>query len=192
MALAVTRRRKIGGARKQDNEPKMYRLLNGTHAGEIIRNEDGSFEPGEIYRKGDIVESKFNLIDLFGADRFLLLSGDAAAEARAARDEQDESLAEDGSGPPENVRPKARGTILDENPGDHVKDVPATMAQNVASKLGDNVTDDFPKAKDADLIVYKKGGKFFVADRDSPDDPIEHGKGLTKAETNKLLSKQVR
>lgn len=54
--------------------------------------------------------------------------------------------------------------------------------------LGENVTDQFPAAARVDCLVFKKDGKFVVADADEPDTPIHDGTLDDKKELDKFLT----
>jgi len=59
------------------------------------------------------------------------------------------------------------------------EDVEDVDVSTIESRLGTNVTDDFPLAVDANIAVFQKGKKFRAADPDLPDRALT-GKGLTK------------
>lgn len=56
--------------------------------------------------------------------------------------------------------------------------------------LGVDVTSQFPDARKVDMLVFRKGGKFHIADKDEPNKATK--KGLTKDAAAKYLKTQIK
>lgn len=57
----------------------------------------------------------------------------------------------------------------------------------VESSLGENVTEDWPEAAVAGLLVLKKGSRFYVVDAEEPDESLTE-KSLTKKQLEMYLA----
>jgi hypothetical protein len=125
-----------------------------------------------------------------------LSKGDAKPSQGAGGDDY-----EDPEDDPDRDRPvrsvehatrKQRGRYLEEDELEGKKELQKlargerqTKAMEAYEKFGDDVTDDFPGAGDADFVVYHKNGKHTIADADEPLKPLR--KGLKKEKVSKAL-----
>ncbi len=140
---------------------KKFRLLIGTH----VEASTGSIETGDLrkgpeYTANDIVESAGDLVKMF-PNKFQLLSEEAARvgidpdELERFRAWQRMAAEQEASPKPEEVKKDA-----------------------IVSELGEDVTSTFPLAAEAELSVFRKDGKFFIAEPEAPnkalnDEPLE-------------------
>lgn len=153
-----------------------FRVKAGTHS---EPDEDGNLVR---YGKGEEVESDRDLSKIF-MNKFEKLSDTAPAVVKKARKAAEEE-AEDGDEDDEDVVSNETRGVMD-NPN---KDT----LSGVASKLGVNVSEDFELAKEAELLVLKKKGKFFIAEPESADTPLNEDAFISKAEVNKALKKYIK
>ena len=110
-------------------------------------------EEGKNYEAGSIVESKKDLVKIF-----------------PFKFEKVEPIPSE---------PKADKPL--ESPKSKVENVGESIDfSKIKSKLGENVTSDYPTAQNAYVIVLKKGIKYVVADPDMPDRAL-NDKPLTEA-----------
>lgn len=113
---------------------------------------------GRSYKKGDIIKSNKRLDEIF-VNCFQLM---------------DEVVPDDE----EPVRPKRKQEVVEEEEEEEEEDT---------QDLGVDVTDQFPKAQEADLLVFKRDKKFYVADADDPDECLSSDRGMNKKETNEFI-----
>lgn len=162
-------------------------------------------EGDRTYAKGEVVETERDLVALFGNTKFEELGDEEPPEVKAKRKrmeerrkKEEEAAAEDDATPsgatddPIRVegkqRPREAGTgrVLDK---DNVHD--NVDPEEAVSKLGDDVSDEYPKAKEADLLVLQRGKNFYVADKDDPDRALNE-EPLSKGKLGTYLSKQLK
>lgn len=117
----------------------LFRLLAGRHT-----------ENKKVYAKDDIIDTKHDLVAMFGDNKF-------------------ERLTEAGV----SATPQLSAT---------------KKKKKSKSKLAD-VTKDFPDAEVNDFLVFKKGRKFFVAEKDNPDEFLNE-EGLSAADVDGFVDDQ--
>ena len=199
--VATKPRSKSKKARAQgEGDLHRFRLLSGTHAEpdyEAEANEDGVY-PFKSFKKGDVVLSPNPLDEMF-ENHFQRLSdtGSTARPFVAQAEEEEDQEDSKGNKIVKGTRAqdnKYPGTKLDRNPADHVFAKTAKSLANLSSDLGDNnVTDSFAMAAEADVAVFENDeGEYFVVERDNPNEAVEEGEKLTKAEVKALLKERVR
>ena len=105
----------------------LFKVLAGRHV-----------QDGEVYSKGDIVETKLNLIETFGDLKF---QREFELEAAAKAQVQTPKKAKD-----ETIEPE----------------------EDETTSLGKDLTVRFSIAKKNGFLVFKKGNKFLVASQDEP------------------------
>ena len=119
-----------------------------------LKKNAGSHSDGErTYVAGDVVESARDLAEAWPHkfEKVLDIPSDAVADA-----------------PLEIPEPQKRAGTVDVAEDEELS--------GVVSRLGKNVTADFPTAAAAGLIVLQRGTKFRLADPDMPDRAL--GKGV--------------
>ncbi len=187
---------------KAQGEIKRFRLLAGTHDEFDYEAEadEAGLRPTKTYKRGDIVKSIHDLDEIPGFENhFQRLPERETEEARAARIEAEEAEEPEKDSKGTKIVKGTRaqdvkhpGTKLDRNPADHIWDTKKANLNMIESDLGENVTEEFPNAAEADLLVFEDDGEYSIADRDDPDSSVEDGDKLTKAEVKAFLKKQVR
>lgn len=158
-----------------------FRLLNGKHT-ELRRRgkKKEEREVGRSYKVGDVVESDRPLNELY-ANKFERLPDEEPTEVRAARKKAEKAGKLPNPNPP---KPE-----LDP---EHVYDQDDETSASISSELGENVTADFPKAVEANLLVLcDEDEKYHVADPDDPDEAL-NDKPLSKGQCDKFISKQLK
>lgn len=116
-----------------------------------------------VYAKDDIVESDRDLVALFGDNKF---KREIELEMKQDKTSPADSKAETTE-PPKSTKPKSKST--QPKPKD--------------------VTKDYPLAADNGLLVTKIGRKYFVADEEDPDTPL-NDKGLKLNEVEGFIEDQ--
>jgi hypothetical protein len=146
---------------------------------------DVEFAPGET------VGSRRRLDKVF-PNKFRLMAGQAAPTQGAGGDIYDDPDEDPDKDRPvrsaEEALTRQRGRYLDESELEDGEDGPSkeelrklakgqrqTKAMEAYEKFGEDVTDDYPEAKDADFVVFEKNGKFTIADGDEPTKPLRKG-----------------
>lgn len=113
-------------------------------------------QDGRTYKRGDVVESDVPLDRMFPQKFERFVS----------------SANEPQTPEPEDQSPKGtEDDVSDVSPG---------------GTLGKNVTEEFPEAVGAGLLVFKRGAWFYVADPADPDEAI-HEKGLRKSAVGSFI-----
>lgn len=130
-----------------------YRLLNGRHA--QGKQEDGS---AIIHEKGAVIESKIDLEKLF-KNKFERVQDEVQARPNEKL-QVDEEL------------PQASSTVSELIKTEEVPEE--------ASKLGEDVSEQFETATGKDLVVLKDGRKYFVARKDDKDVSLNEEAMTTK------------
>lgn len=149
---------------------------------------NGQYEPRGInarrYNKGEVVPSTIDLVKEFGSNRFREVNakgraiGDAdisdeeiADDEDAVTDLENESAREETKAPKKSKK-DAKSEVPQGSDDAKSEDEPAESSDDdkIESSLGEDVTSEFPEnVRDNDLAVVKKGKKYFVVDRDTPD-----------------------
>ena len=138
-----------------------FRVKDGTHF-DIATNT--------TYKKGALVESDDDLCAMF-VNKFDRIYDEQLAHAPAA------------------VQAAAMAGAAELAPAAPAAPVVATQpSPPAASKLGADVTADFPAAVEEDLLVLKKGSKYFVAKPDEQDKQL-NDEPLTKSEVGPFIAK---
>lgn len=124
---------------------------------------DGTYEDseGKTYAKGAVVVSDVDLIDKF-KNKFELVVIAAPVEAPLA--------------------PAKKPVVADEAADEEDKE--SEVEAN--SVLGEDVTTEFPKATDLDLMVWRKKNKFQITTGEDPTKPLNEAP-LTRVATNAFL-----
>lgn len=164
-----------------------YRVVDGNHVQPDENGED------RIYKKGQICESEHDLEYLFPnsfvrvresapvADAPILKAAAADTETQARKDvkarrgrvqEENLELEDDSTYDAEASHPKSK------------------KAEPVKSKLGQDVTGEFEVAKEENLLVFKKGKAFLVADKSKPDKAI-NPEPMTRKEVTAWIDAHV-
>ena len=139
-----------------------FRVKAGTHK-----------ENGKTYTAGQIVKTNNDLASVF-REKFerVYSKGEVHDEELPEEDVQEEAQEEEGE-------PEASEEGTEEESTE--------SPDEVKSVLGKNVTHQFPEA--GDLLVFKKGVKFFIADSSQPDVPLNSNKPLiTKKQAEAYLA----
>ena len=142
-----------------------YKLLHGRHQGPGVRNQPSTYE------KGDVVESKEPLHELF-ANKF-----------KKVKDGTPVTCANPGEDLKGKV-PKADKGDVDETKADYDDN---NLAEKPATgELGVEVTDAFAGAKESNMLVFKDGKKYNVTEAAFPTVAINE-EPLTKTQVIKLI-----
>lgn len=142
---------------------RKFRLLEGIH-------QDAA---GKNYKKGDIVPSTSNLVELF-QHKFAEVEPDTKASQPTAPKELPAAPDQDKA-KVEGAQPEAKKD--DDKPAE---DAPLSHPDGKGrGELGEDVTENFPEAKDADLKVFTKGGWHYVTEPDKTDKALNE-KALKK------------
>lgn len=155
-----------------------FRVREGDHLETEPDEETGR---SRVYHKGEIVESDIDLSKKF-VNKFDKLSDKeprAAKVAREAREEDEEGTEEDDdvvSGETKSVMDPANKDTL----------------SGLSSKLGENVTEDFELAQEAELAVFKKGKKFYIVEPEDTNVALNDDPLSSTAEVNKALKKYLK
>lgn len=124
---------------------KRYKLLGGKH------NEDGRDYDAKDPNNCVVTSSK-PLLDMF-PNKFIEVSSAGQPLAPAETEETPEQKAERlDTAEAKPAKPEGKTKTV------------ATSTANVTSELGDNVTDHFSKAVEADLRVFKHGSSYYVTE----------------------------
>jgi hypothetical protein len=164
--------------------------------------EDDEDNPREVeFAPGKTIKSRRRLDKIF-PNKFLLVDGEVRPSQGVGGDVDDEENDVDKDRPvrsKEHALTRQADRYLDEDELDDGEEGPSkdklrklargerrkTKAMETHKKLGEDVTDNFAGARDADFVVYEKDGKFSIADGDEPTKPLK--KGLKRAKVAKAL-----
>jgi len=137
---------------------RAFKLNGGTHEQE-----------GTMYRRGQVIKTELDLIAMFG-DKFVEVHPSTPSATPAPLiDPATEDLAA--------VQAAAK-VAPGENAAEKAREV-----EKVTSVLGEDVSDQFPSdISDNDFAVIKKGKKFFLVDRDLPDEAVNKEEVLRSPE----------
>lgn len=120
-------------------------------------------EDGRTYKAGEVVESISNLAELFP---FKFEVVPVRSVERTTLKTEKSSVERDGDEEDAKIKTVKSADSLD-------------SLTSIKSKLGTNVTKEFPKAEVANLIVLKRAFRYRVADPGNPDvaltDPLKQG-----------------
>lgn len=130
-----------------------FELIAGQHS-----NAHGNYVKGDIVESHSDLEAKF--VNKFRRRKDL----EVAAPTPVVAPKVDKKSAAPAPSP---------AAVADDDAGDEddkteadSDDAPPAKA---TSKLGENVTAEYPAAREAELLVLKSGKDYFVADTDQPD-----------------------
>lgn len=157
--------------------------------------EDEEDNPRDYeFGPGDVVESRRRLDKIF-PNKFQPVQGNLEPSQGQGGEDYPADEDPDADRPVRSVEHATRkqpGRYLSEDELEGKKDLQAkakgnkkTKSQKTTEKFGDDVTDDFDGARDADFVVYAKDGKHTIVDADEPDKPLK--KGIKKAKVAKAL-----
>jgi hypothetical protein len=193
-------------AKAEEQPMRRFRLIKGagdhqeagTHEPgtldmETRQTTPGKFIPGKVYKEGDIIESPHDLVTMF-PNKFEELSAEASREFKAAQKQREKSEKEAAEENPETSmsREEKIGRNIDPDDTDKIKDnKPMGTLDAQESKLGENVTAEFDKAVEANVLVLKKGKNYFLARPDDPDRPINE-ESLKKSGVNGAVGKLMK
>lgn len=147
------------------------------------------------FEAGDTIESRRRLDKLF-PNKFQLLEGHAPSQGIGGDDYDDPDEDPDKDRPVrsvEDARLRRSRRYLEEEELEgkpHLQKLARgerkSKAMEAYEKFGDDVTDSFEGAKEADFVVYKtKNGKHTIADADEPLKPLR--KGIREKHVGKAL-----
>lgn len=158
-------------------EKRKYKVIAGTH-------HDGEKE----YGPGEIVESDEDLTKKW-VNKFARYYEEEEKPKKARKAAKAAAAEEEDEGPDveahEETTPKE--VLMKETENADKK-----PRESVPSKLGDeDVTEDFEHAEKNDLLVFKKGRDFFVAENDDPDTAINE-EPLKHAGVNKFIKEYLK
>lgn len=182
---------------------KSYQVVAGKH----------HHDDGHTYTKGQLVKSEGDLTKSFPG-KFALVPEDGAPAGPAQQAEAvlkrpvtrnlDVAPELRGMKKPKDTKDFAGNDDLDADEAaeaaqelqseeeellaEYQENLKAAKAASPKSKLGQDATEEFDDA--GDHLVFRRGRKFSVAHKDSPDRPVRGGKELTKSEVTDLLQKQ--
>ena len=145
----------------------LFKVLAGRHTQDNV-----------VYSKGDVVETKLNLIEMFGDNRFK---------------REFELEMEDKKTPiqtPDKVKAGANPT-RDESVEDEPDDEDDEDVKDEPEPLGDDLTARFSAARSNKLLVFKKGNKFYVTTEDEPGKALNK-KALKRSEVVKFIEGKVK
>jgi len=156
---------------------------------------DDEDNPKEFeFAPGDTIESRRRLDKLF-PNKFQLLEGHSPSQGIGGDDYDNPDDDPDRDRPVrsvEDARLRRSRRYLEEDELDgkpHLQKLARgerkSRAMEAFEKHGDDVTDKFDGAKEADFIVYEKNGKHTIADADEPLKPLR--KGLKEKHVAKAL-----
>lgn len=146
-------------------------------------------EKGVDYTNGDIIETDSNLAEKWPL-KFDQCDGVESPQPKKDRtlgrhvSEQDvERTPEDAGDTPDDSDKASTGMNVDsveDTPEDAddepVDDQRLDVLRKINSKLGDNVTDEYPTAVGIDLVILQRGKKFRAADHEMPNHPLHKSK----------------
>lgn len=138
-----------------------YRILEGSHV-----------ENGINYEKGEVCESPYDLVALFGDNKFV------RTNKPVTRKDKRKPYAS----------PPVSSTVIeeeDEDPGD-AENKPRRLGE-IESSLGTNVTESFDSAFDNGLLVYQNGRNYFIADPDDPETALNGDKITSRRGVDSFL-----
>lgn len=164
---------------------KKYRLLSGLHSDPDIVSPEGSRNKGSLFKAGDIIETDMDLIGHF-PNKFILVHEEPSAGTKLVNEKDfDEFLRwkQQQSGtvqadlseeeiPKKKARAKVEDEVKEEDDDDGTDTIENDTA-NIPASLGEDVTDEFEKAQDADVKVFRNDkGEYFIVDSDDPTTPL--------------------
>lgn len=91
----------------------------------------------------------------------------------------------------ESPRKDEHGDVVDDEPDDEDEEA-ESGEESEEDGLGVDVTSQFADAKKADLLVFKNGGKYHVADKDDPTKPVRKTPFANKGDVGKYLKSQLK
>jgi hypothetical protein len=151
-----------------------YRLLESGHTESVfITKGDKKVRRTKTYAKGDVVWSTIDLVEEF-PNKFELV-----VESKPLVQPIEDTL-ENTSSPASPVGPKGS----EEEPGGQGHNEPK-------SPHGEDVTDEFPEAFEADYAVYVNDKNHYTLVEDNGKGAVKTEKPLTKAQLNKFITKLV-
>lgn len=156
---------------------KLWRVLVGIH-----KNNDGTYvKAGDPPFESDIDLSQFtNKFERCFAEEKLAEAEALLADAKKKAGKPELSIAKTDDAEEEE----------EESEDDAEESAEEEAAELVTSKLGDDVTEEFSAAEEADVLVFKKGKNYFVADPATPDVAISPKKGLAKGKVQEFITKK--
>lgn len=171
---------------------RYFKLVAGKHS-EPTYNNVGRVSGSKAYNardpKNNIVESETDLVKAF-PNKFVEVDkkGNPKREEVAIEEVPENMLANDqGTKDPPNS-PQALPLKATDNEAEDEGD-DEDERELVDSKLGEDVTDDFPNALKKNLLVFKKGREYFVAAADDPNDQLNPNP-LKKDKVEAFVKKQ--
>lgn len=174
-----------------------FLLKEGKHEGPSVSNGRG-----EVYHKGDVIESDQELDNLFGKNKFKRLRKGESGKGEDG--DEDESTEKEPSIPAKQKLKKGEPLVGDVTDNDNVDDTKASKKTKeeeseaerltgIESSLGENVTSDFPDAVEGGLIVLKEGREYRVAEADEPDEMLPSEEPLSsKVKVHEFIKSQVK
>lgn len=166
-----------------------FRVKRGVHS-----------ENGELFRSGvnDVFQSETDWVKLGGAEKFERLPSTAEISEGTSVDNerkvnpalQEEGTATEDKGSEElkvTAEAKAAGKKIDEDADPDEEDEEEEVEEG---SLGADVSDQFESAKEADLMVFKKGKEYFVTESDSTDKAINDKHLKNKKDVEKFIASQ--
>jgi hypothetical protein len=140
-------------------------------------------EEGRKYSKGEVVESPHDLTATFRGKftRVEATIADFRPQGGPPIAYTDRPLTAPQMAP---VAPQPGGPAIASQPAE-------TAETGIPGSLGEDVTARFSKAVEQDYKVFKKGPKFFVADSDSPNKPLNPD-GAKRDEVDGIIEKALK
>lgn len=175
---------------KEAKPMRRFKLLSSSHRGKgEYDKETGEYTPGEEFKAGAIIETTDPLTDMF-ANKFEELPAEESREFKAAQKARakSEEEAEDETTMTRDQKIKRN---IDPDDTDKIKDNKPTVGlESATSDLGENVTAEFDKAMEANLLVLKDDKDYYLARPDEPDEAL--GDSLKKSQVNGAIAKQMK
>jgi hypothetical protein len=145
-------------------------------------------EGGKTHMQGDVIESENDLAKQYGDNKFRRLHEESfGSPARKKKGQREEPESEDEVEQPA----AAKKSPKKEEPPKKKVSVKKSSSKKKVPAGWEDVSDEFEEAEEADLLVFKADGEYFVTEKSDPAEPVNSEDITSKKKVRAFLSEYL-